>query len=87
MQPSVIEFGCQDEQGRTVYYLKDNGVGFDMQYAQKLFAPFQRLHRKDEYEGAGIGLAIVQRIINRHNGHIWVTAKPDQGATFFFTIQ
>lgn len=81
-----IEFGAQVRNGETVYFLKDNGVGFDMKYAPKIFVPFQRLHRDVEYPGTGIGLANVKRVIARHGGHIWAEAAPGHGATFFFTI-
>jgi PAS domain S-box-containing protein len=85
-QQAKIAFGATQEGDKVVYWLRDNGVGFDMSYADKLFQPFQRLHDAEEYPGTGIGLATVKRIIERHGGRIWVESAVDEGATFFFTL-
>jgi len=83
---AAIRFQAETLAGKTVYCIEDNGAGFDMKHSGKLFGPFQRLHHAHEFEGTGVGLVTVQRIIHRHGGKIWADAEVDNGAKFYFTI-
>lgn len=82
----VLEFGADEKNGEQVVWVKDNGVGFDMQYANKLFQVFQKLQKDADFEGHGVGLALVRRIAEKHHGRVWADARPNEGATFFFAV-
>ena len=86
VKDASVELGSASHNGTRAYYIRDNGVGFEMEYKQKLFTPFQRLHSPRDFEGSGIGLATVRWVIRRQGGEVWAESEPGQGATFYFTL-
>jgi light-regulated signal transduction histidine kinase (bacteriophytochrome) len=86
-QPALVEIGCEDRGDEQVFFVRDNGLGFDVSQAPRLFDAFQRFHATDRFEGHGIGLSIVQRVVQRHGGRVWVESAPDRGACFLFTLK